>query len=197
MLRPSNDERHLIGLHPIRSNILTSIITDPIIHPWATSAMECLPLLDDADLEVFLLQVFISHPEASEQILSYLGKKNYKSWTALSGVLRALQWMGINEYVQKNKNLIKQVYEKIGDGWYFILDFDFLGLLEETSRPSGILDLLPAQGKNQAEQWRKNQTPKLQIFARVDEWLQKIKLPPVPSFEQERIGRSLAKSRIG
>ena len=186
LLRLSNDERHLIGLHPIRSKILASIITDPVIHPWATSAMECLPLLEDADLEVFLLHGFISHPEACEPILVYLGNTNYKSWTAVSGVLRALQWMGINEYVQKNKNLIKQVYEKVGDGWYFILDFDFLGLMESTSKPSGILDLLPEQGKKQAEQWRKNQTPKAQVFGRIDEWLQKITLPPVPLFEQER-----------
>jgi hypothetical protein len=186
LLRLSNDERHLIGLHPIRSKILASIITDPVIHPWATLAMECLPLLEDADLEVFLLYAFISHPEASEPLLEYLGKANYETWTAVSGVVRALQWMGINEYVQENKDLIKQVYEVVGDGWYFILDFDFLGLMESSSSPSGILDLLPEQGKKQAEQWRKHQTPKSQVFKRIDDWLQKITLPPVPLCEQER-----------
>ena len=186
LLRLSNDERHLIGLHPIRSKILASIITDPVIHPWATLAIECLPLLEDEDLEVFLLYGFISHPEASEPLLSYLGKASYETWTAVSGVVRALQWMGINEYVEKNKSLIKQVYEIVGDGWYPILDFDFLGLMENSSSPSGILDLLPEQGKKQAEQWRKEQTPKSQVFTRIDDWLQKISLPPLPLCERER-----------
>jgi hypothetical protein len=186
LLRLSNDGRHLIGLHPIRSMMLASIIMDPVIHPWVRLAMECLPLLEDEDLEVFLLYGFISHPEATEEILEYLGKASYKTWTAVSGIIRALQWIGINEYVQENKDLIKEVYEVAGEGWYFILDFDFLGLMESTSNPSGILDLLPEQGKKQAEQWRNHQTPKSQIFRRVDDWLQKITLPPVPSFEQER-----------
>jgi len=186
LLRLSNDERHLIGLHPIRSMILASIITDPVIHPWVTLAMECLPLLEDEDLEVFLLYGFNSHPEATEPILEYLGKASYKTWIAVSGIIRALQWIGINEYVQENKDLIKEVYEVVGDGWYFILDFDFLGLMESTLNPSGILDLLPEQGKKQAEQWRKHQTPKSQIFRRFDDWLQKIALTPVPLCEQER-----------
>ena len=186
LLRLSNDERYLIGLHPIRSKILASIITDPVIHPWATLAMECLPLLEDADLEVFLLHGFISHPEASEPLLAYLSSARYETWTAVSGVVRALQWIGINEYVQKNKDLIKQVYDKVGDGWYIVLDFDFLGLLEADPRRSGILDLLPEQGKEQAEQWRKHQTPKSQIFTRIDDWLQKITFPPVPLCGQER-----------
>lgn len=186
LLRRSNDERYLIGLHPIRSNILASIITDPVIHPWVTLAMECLPLLEDEDLEVFLLYGFISHPEATEPLLEYLGKASYKTWTAVSGIIRALQWIGINEYVQENKDLIKEVYEEVGDSWYFILDFDFLGLMEGSSNPSGILDLLPEKGKKQAEQWRKHQTPKSQVFKRFDDWLQKIILPPLPLCEQER-----------
>jgi len=186
LLRLSNDERYLIGLHPIRSKILASIITDPVIHPWATLAMECLPLLEDADLEVFLLHGFIYHPEASETLLAYLSSARYETWTAVSGVVRALQWMGINEYVQENKDLIKQVYGKVGDAWYIVLDFDFLGLLEADPRPSGILDLLPEQGKEQAEQWRKHQTPKSQIFTRIDDWLQKIAFPPLPLREHER-----------
>jgi len=94
--------------------------------------------------------------------------------------------VGINEYVQKNNDLIKHAYELFGDGWWFILDFDFLGLMESYSNPSGILDLLSEQRKKQAEEWRKNQTSKSQVFKRFDDWLHKITLPPVPLCEQDR-----------
>lgn len=185
MLRLSNDERYLIGLHPIRSMTLASIITDPVIRPWVALAIECLPLLEDADLEIFLLHSFISHPEASEALLEYLENARYGSWTWVGGVARALLWKGINEYVHNNKELLEQVYDKVGGGWWPILDFDFLGLLEFEPTHSGILDLLPEQGRMQAEQWRKHQTPKSQIYTRIDNWLQKIEFPPLPSCEQE------------
>ncbi len=44
---------------------------------------------------------------------------------------------------------------------------------------------MPDQGKRQAEQWRKHQTPKSKVFRRIDNWLQEIALPPMPLFEQE------------
>jgi hypothetical protein len=186
LLRISNDGRYLTGLHPIRSQILTAIITDPIIHPWTTLTIECLPLIEDADLEIFLLESFIYHPEAVEAILAYLNKAKYESWTAVSGVMRALQWLGISEYIQNNKDIIGQVYEKAGDGIYILLDFDFLGLLESGPNYSGILESLPEHGKEQVTQWRKAQTPKSEIFVKLDNWLQNLTFPILPLFEQER-----------
>jgi len=168
MLRLSNDERYLIGLHHIRSITLLSIITDSVIRPWVSLATECLPFLEDADLEIFLLHSFRSHPEESKALLEYLGKTKYSTWTGVGGVARAMLWKGINEYIQNNQELLKQVYDKVGDGWLPILNLDFLELLESDPTSLGILDLLPEQGKIQAEQWRKKLTPKPEIFTIID-----------------------------
>ena len=186
LLRLSKDERYLTGLHPIRSKILSSIISDPIIHPWSSLAIECLPIIEDEDIEIFLLHSFVSHPEASEPILEYLNSATYDNWTKVAGVSRALLWKGIHEYMHINKKLLERVYDKVGDGWLPILDFDYLGLLDAHSNNSGFLDLLPEHGRKQAEEWRKHQTPKAHVFARIDYWLQNLTLPPIPLFDQEK-----------
>ncbi|MCI5149208.1 MAG: hypothetical protein D3916_07455, partial [Candidatus Electrothrix sp. MAN1_4] len=184
LLRRSNDARHLTGLHPVRSEILTSIIADPVLCPWEALALECLPLLEDADVEVFLLHIFRFHSEATNAVLSYLNTAKYETWLAVNSVLRALLWLGIYEYLQNNAKLIKQVYDKVGDGWFAVLDFvDFIGVLE--GKPVGIIDLLPEEGKKQVEQWQREQLPKSQVFVRVDEWLQDVVLPLTPAYGQE------------
>ncbi|MCI5165297.1 MAG: hypothetical protein D3903_04220 [Candidatus Electrothrix sp. GM3_4] len=183
LLRLSGDSRHLTGLHPVRSEILASIITDPVLCPWETLAKECLLLLEDADVEIFLLHIFRFHSEATSAVLSYLNTAKYETWLAVNGVLRALLWLGIYEYIQNNAKLIKQVYDKVGHGWFAVLDFvDFVGVLD---KPVGIIDLLPEEGKKQAEQWQREQPPKSQVFARVDNWLQQVMFPSIPDYGKE------------
>ncbi|CAK8716213.1 hypothetical protein GMJAKD_05365 [Candidatus Electrothrix aarhusensis] len=182
LLRLSGDSRHLTGLHPVRSEILASIITDPVLCPWETLAKECLPLLEDADVEIFLLHIFRFHSEATSAVLSYLNTAKYETWIAVNGVLRALLWLGVYEYIQNNAKLIKQVYDKVGHGWFAVLDFvDFVGVLD---KPLGILDSLE-EGRKQTEQWQREQLPKSQVFARVDNWLQQVMFPSIPDYGKE------------
>ncbi len=182
--RSNNDDRHLTGLHPVRSEILASIIADPVLCPWETLALECLPLLEDADVEIFLLHIFRFHSEATNTVFSSLNTTaKYETWLATNGVLRALLWLGIYEYIQNNAKLIKQVYDRVGDGWFAVLDFvDFVGVLD---KPLGILDSLE-EGKKEAEQWQREQLPKSQVFARIDNWLQQVMLPLIPAYDQEK-----------
>ncbi|RWX51189.1 hypothetical protein VU01_11893, partial [Candidatus Electrothrix marina] len=185
LLRRSNDARHLTGLHPVRSEILTSIIADPILCSWEILALECLPLLEDADVEIFLLHIFRFYSEATNAVLSYLNTAKYETWGAVNGVLRALLWLGIYEYIHNNAKLIKQVYDKAGHGWFTVLDFvDFVGVLE--GKPLGIIDMLPEEGQKEAKQWQKEQLPKSQVFARLDNWLQQVALPLLPAYDQEK-----------
>ncbi len=184
-LRLDTNGRYLTGLHPIRSRVLSDIITDPAILPWGKLALECLPFLKDDDFEIFLLHSFIDHPEATQLIVPFLDDLNHNSWIAVNCILRALQWKGIYDYVQENKELFEQVYDKIGGGCYVLLDLDFIGILDIESAQSSIFDLLPGNGKEQAQYWRKSQTSKSNIFYLSDNWLNCFSLPPIPSCEKE------------
>ncbi|MGR0480330.1 MAG: hypothetical protein ACTFAL_02695 [Candidatus Electronema sp. V4] len=182
LLRRSNDDRHLTGLHPVRSEILASIIEDPVLCPWEGLALECLPLLEDADIEIFLLHIFRFHSEATNAVLSHLNTVKYETWLAVNGVLRALLWLGIYEYIEQNENLIRRVYETFGDTWWFILNFDFLGLLEDKTE---IFNFFPEENRAKVDQWRREQPCNAAAFARLDEWLRQTFLPPLSACKQE------------
>jgi hypothetical protein len=194
LLRLSDDKRYLIGLHPIRSTILTDILTDPVIHPWTKLALECLPMLADADIEIFLLHSFISYPEACGAILTYLDNTKLSSWTAVGGVVRGLLWKGVYDYINKNRELIERVYDRSGVGWYVMLDFDLLALSEADSSRSSILDILPEEGKKRCSRWRSQQTPKTEAFTDLNNWLKKLSFPPLPSYEQVRNWQELGQT---
>ncbi len=182
LLRQSTDAHHLTGLHPIRSEILASIIKDPVLLPWETLALECLPLLADADIEIFLLHIFRFHSEATNAVLSYLNTAKYETWLAANGVLCALLWLGIYEYIQENEQLIRKVYEKFGVSWKFVLEFDFLELLEDSTE---LFEFFPKESRAKIDQWRQEQPCNTVAFAQVDEWLRQIVLPPLPAYKQK------------
>ncbi|MCI5120367.1 MAG: hypothetical protein D3908_04065, partial [Candidatus Electrothrix sp. AUS4] len=182
LLRRSNDARHLTGLHPVRSEILASIIADPVLCTWETLALECLPLLEDADVEIFLLHIFRFHSEATNTVLSYLNTAKYETWLAVNGVFRALLWLGIYEYIQENEQLIRKVYEKFGAIWWSVLEFDFLGLLEDSTE---LFKFFPEESQANIEQWRQEQPCNTVAFTQVDEWLRQISLPPSPVYKQK------------
>ncbi|MCI5193124.1 MAG: hypothetical protein D3915_08330 [Candidatus Electrothrix sp. AU1_5] len=182
LLRRSNDARHLTGLHPVRSEILASIIADPVLCSWETLTLECLPLLEDSDVEIFLLHIFRFHSKATSAVLSYLNTAKYETWLAANGVLRALLWLGIYEYIQENEQLIRKVYEKFGAIWWSVLEFDFLGLLEDSTE---LFKFFPEESRAKIDQWRKEQPCNTVAFTQVDEWLRQIFLPPLPAYKQE------------
>ncbi len=194
LLRRSDDQRYLSALHPIRAEILAAIVTEPVIRPWAELALECLPLLADTDIEIFLLHGFVSHPEASEVVLAYLNSASMPSWTAAGGVARALLWKGVHGYVYENRELLEQIHKQSGNAWLLMLDLDFLGLLETASARSSFLELLPEQGKAQAEFWRKQQTPKECVFDNIEIWLKQAAFPVISSCKTETDWQALGQT---
>lgn len=171
LIRQNIDGASLSSLHSIRSVLLAGIFIDPVIKSWPEMALKCLPVLLDEDFESFLLHIFINHPEAEETILPYVRSTRLLTWTAVGGVVRALLWKGVYDYIRNNQVLINEVRDDIGDGVWLILDFDLVEILEDESGGTGVLDILPAEGQVKAKQWRSQQLPKAEAFAELNSWL--------------------------
>lgn len=123
LLRKSNDGRYLIGLHPVRSNILAEILfADLIINPKDKYLKNCITALAEEDLHIFLLHCFVK--ENPEEILDFLNELQLKTWKGYGGVINSLLWYGIKEYINLNKNTIDKAYKKFGYGWSLVLGFD-------------------------------------------------------------------------
>ncbi|MBE9103161.1 hypothetical protein [Vacuolonema iberomarrocanum] len=171
-LRTSEDGTLVGGLHPIRSTILADILTDPIC-TWADSVSAFLPFIFEQDIGSFLLYAFSRHLPELESLLPTLNNYQPKKWTAIAGVVRALIWLGIKEYVDSNRQLILEAYERVNRGWAIVLDFDVADAMPGLADGlvSSLASSISEEGLTQIRSLRSRQTDKSQIFIRTAAWL--------------------------
>ena len=185
------DERGstVTGLHSVRSNIMLESLLDDVLSSWESAAEECLPLLLETDLEIFLLHAFSRRRTEATALLEELGNSYPKSWIGVAGILRALLWLGVHDYTESNRALIDEVISERGPGWYLILDSDLTEIAPDAI--SNIWYNLPDfDGKDRlleyVESVRARQAPKDEAFVHARDWLQNSDLTGIaPSIPQE------------
>jgi hypothetical protein len=170
------------GIHPVRSAILASRLTDPTFHPWVDSAIACLPFIVEPDINSFLLYAFLHDQAELEPLLMVLNTYHPKRWGAIAGVVRALIWLGIKDYVVTNQQLISDVHADCRQGWGMILDGDVAnaspGVLEGLL--STLTPLFDNERQQQIEALRSRQTDKWEIFVPAFNWLSRLTQAPLP-----------------
>jgi len=180
LIRQSPDGRNVEGLHPVRSNILTDLLTDLTLAPWAAAANASLPLIVEEDLEIFLFHAFSQRKDESSELLEPLSLHQPKTWTGLANIMRALLWRGVKEYVIENQELICEVFDRIGTSWSFWLDFDIASIsLGIDAAWWKNLDFIPAQNKKAIEDFQDRQTPKENVFKYISDWSSERSQAPV------------------
>jgi hypothetical protein len=90
LLRPSEDKIHIEALHPIRSEILSSELTDPAFASWQDTALMVIPHIPESDLESFLLYAFARKPADVDALIGALEDCRPKTWTGVAAIWRAL-----------------------------------------------------------------------------------------------------------
>ena len=167
LLRLSLDGSLVKGLHPIRSEILASLLTDPTISPWSECARNCLPLIYEADVESFLLYSFLRHRKDIESLIVALDSWQPDRWITIGGITRAMIWLGITEYVDRNKELIQDTFEDAGSGFTVLLDSDVSdaipGLANSTLNSLCSLNSTE-EFRQRIVSYRSRQTDKSQVF---------------------------------
>jgi hypothetical protein len=182
LLRVSAEGIHVQGLHPIRSTMLTDLLTDATFTPWVEGVASCLPFVEEEDLEIFLLHCFARHRENRSELLHTL--KSYKptKWIGIIGVVRALIWSGVAEYVEANSELIAEAVAQIGiGGWSYFIDFDIANASDGTIASWwNELDFITDEVKENLKQLQSRQTDKAQVFQHAAGWLTDRQSKPVP-----------------
>lgn len=182
LLRRTDDKVYLTGLHPVRSNILVSLLIDEEISPWTIHAQNCLLILAPEDMETFLLNAFLERPEATDSIIEKLTSHPPNTWQGFGGTLRALIWDGVYKYTEENRELIASCWKILGRAWWMGLDIDLIGIFGKESRNLLLdLDFINQALKDQIKDFRATQTSKKNAFEPVFEWLSQAKIPSLPS----------------
>lgn len=164
----------LSTLHPIRSEILSHIITGLEIETWLDITLECFTFIEDEDIEIFLLYSFSKYPNFSKNILNHLNIVPISSWIMAEKIINVLLWKGVNEYIKQQETLIKDVYDVYSSNFWVILDFMLTNLGKNEKIHEKLL-LSLQKGSNDKKEVIKGflhrQLPKEQVFQFLDNWL--------------------------
>lgn len=180
-LRISADKTFITGVHPIRSMILSNLLSEPGVTPWEASVSQVLPIIQEQDWEAFFLQAFLDHPESFNELLDVAINQKPRSWTGYTGIIRCLLWAGVKKYIEDNWDQVEASRNLFGPAWYFIMDLNFAG--EEAPSIEGwwnnIGELIPNVRRNEIERIRSSQTPKENVFEMAISFISNISEKPL------------------
>jgi len=167
------------GLHPIRSGILSEILTDEALYPWSESARQCLSLMEETDMESFLLYSFSRRSRMDIDVLrDHLCNWQPLTWTGIAGVARALLWLGIRDYVAENTSSIRDLYKDSGSGWIWVFGLDVADAMPGEDLLSDLGSIISDERKKEIASLRSRQTDKKRIYMYIREWLLRINEKP-------------------
>jgi len=89
------------GLHPVRSAIAQSFLSDPIMAPWSVAARTALAAVPESQLERFLFEVLAKHPVAASALVERARFMQLRKWSGAVAVVRALIWVAVRDLVLK------------------------------------------------------------------------------------------------
>lgn len=174
MLRTSTEGTHLAGLHPIRSRILAELLCDPALQPWSTVAVGVLPWIAEADLEMFLMGAFVERPGDRSRLRDAAMAIPARTWTAMAAVGRAMLWLGIAEYAERNRPWIDSLVAENGEAAWLAINRDVAGAMPGADDIiDRLADLVPNSERLRslsAEAKSKQTTPD-EIWSHLRQWL--------------------------
>lgn len=180
LLRRSRDGRHAEALHPIRSEILARLLTDPGLSPWGATAITTLPYVPEQDLEAFLLYAFARHPDAAPALEAALGDRQPRTWTGLAGIARALLWRGVQSQSERDRDVTDEAYRHFRGGWWVALNFDLVGALAGEDGMLALMEKLNPAAAQTARELRARQSDPHHVFEPLEGWLSRLDAPPAP-----------------
>lgn len=183
LIRRSDKAGFVEGLHPVRSNILSDLLCDADITPWQSVALMALEIVDEADLETFLLHSFAYRPsEDRDSLLEGLARLHPRTWTGFGGVVRALVWRGLADYAEACRPLIEDVNETSPGLWWILLDADIAdaspAAVERLWATLSSMSKGGADNAATAKALRSRQPPKADVWIPLRRWLAKDRNPP-------------------
>ena len=174
LLKISGDKSHIIGLHPVRSEIIKDLLFDDEIYKESDFALDALSFISDNTAFVFLRNAFKYSGLLPEILIEKLKNFEPKSWQMYFLIFRSLLWKGIADYTKKNNNVLNQIYTDYGNGWKIVVNFDFASVIEGGSMMENA-DIFTEEQKQYAKSMNQKFSDKKEVFLYCLNWLNNLK----------------------
>lgn len=128
LIQLTDDKHYLIGLHPVRSKIITEILFNEDIFVDKFEYIDnSLNLVHEHDLHNFLLRAFEDKYEIN-RCIACLSKINFTTWSGYKNAIKGLIWKGAFDFVfHENLNVFNELYQTFKESWFLFLNIDFSG----------------------------------------------------------------------
>lgn len=128
LIRNTNDGRYLEALHPIRAKILYEILKDEILYPEDALLLSCLACSEKHFMKILVFHYFIEH-KPTDSIIDQLTNIQYKDWEGFAGVLEAMIWLDIRNFISRNAAVFDVLIKDKGKCWHIFAPLDISNML--------------------------------------------------------------------
>ncbi|GCC50332.1 hypothetical protein SanaruYs_05470 [Chryseotalea sanaruensis] len=129
LIKLSDGKSFLTGLHPVRSGLLKKLLFDPELHDESEFVIECLHFLDPSTIYSFLRSAFRYTKINVSQLIAQLQTVNARSWVYYNAVLKSLVWMGVSDFIERNKEILNRAVTHFGRAWVTVVNVDISNAL--------------------------------------------------------------------
>lgn len=173
LLQTTEDDKYIVGLHPVRSSMIVKLLFDETKHKSEDYALNTIVLIRDNDILDFLRNSFKRTKLEVSQLLEKLKAFKLSSWCAYEQILKALQWKGIYDYINKNINHFNEIYNVYQSSWYVAVNFDFSGMMNGKNFIE-YSDIFTNEQKLQVSKLNQNISSQSEVFEYCKYWLESI-----------------------
>ncbi len=174
LVKITGDKSHIIGLHPVRSKIIKSLLFDNEIYIEADFVLDSLSFISDNTTLAFLRNAFKYSALKPEKLIDKLNSFEPNSWQMYFLILKSLLWKGIADYTMNNIDNLNGIYNDYGKSWITVVNFDFAGLFEGGSiMENG--SFFTEEQREYAKNMNQKFSNKKEVFQYCNSWLRHIK----------------------
>lgn len=185
MIRSTDEGNSLIGLHPVRSTILSLHLVDNFSYHIRDYIIKCLKLIQESDIHTFLVNSLLQFQLQFDVIENDIFKFEPRTWSGRNGILQALLWKGVADYVKRNEETFTSAYLLLADAWYLGIRMNFA----DTGIPRNFLESsgmkLTSDTADGLSSISEKQTPIEEIYVYAEQWLEKLDFSSL-SIDSER-----------
>ena len=174
LVRSSSDGRLIEALHPVRSEFLAELLTDPALHPRDEAARRASTVATEGTLEVLGLHVLSRHWDSVNESVEALLQLRPRSWVGVGAVLQVLLWYAIRRHIERNHRVLQDAYDQFGRSAWLVLGWDVTGLGKYPDLRVRFeeVELLPEKLRESVASFRSAATGEQADFEKARQWLE-------------------------
>lgn len=132
LVKFSDDSSYLTGMHYVRSKILCEILFDENGYINKTDYIDDLiQIIDESDIHYFLLNSFENNYNVDKLLSTIRSNDLSFSWIGVTGILKALLWKGVYDFIFTNNFLLfEELFKELHRAWWVGLPYDYSGTMD-------------------------------------------------------------------